>query len=398
MGDRQLSVTTIDIPASSFTNIDFTIGQGVDQEEGYVLVEDYPLSFDNILYFNRKSVNKVNISHIHSNTSGQYVSAVYGNSALFNLVTMPESNINYTALEGSDIIILNGLTALDTNLAERVRSLRSRGVTVLIIPPESPDINTYRLLADRLRTIGKLDEDIDLEAPDFNRPFYKNVLERRDNNLRMPVAQPVWSWGGDRNALVKFIDGQPFLSELYRGFYLLASPLDNAYTNFQHNALFVPIMYRIAANSKQNIDPLYYRIDGNEISVAYENLESNAIIRLKNDDIEFLPDQRLTGRSIEMLLPTGVVPAGHYNILNNQEEIKKIALNYKTDESDIIASTEDDLIETFMGYDYNILSGSGSKEIVTKFSADYKGIMLWRYFLGLALVFLFIEALLIRLL
>lgn len=398
-GERQLSVTTVDIPANSTETINFTLGQSIDTEEsGHIIVEDFPLSFDNTLYFTLKSVNKVNISQITGNGSGAFVSAVFGNSALFNLTAMSKANINYTNLGSADMIILNGVSGVDESLVQRLLSLQQKGTGVFIIPSDEPEVVSYEGLIPQLSAVTVSDEFLDLEAPDFSRPFYQNILERRDNNLQMPEARQVWSWGGDRNALLKFIDGQPYLSEVNRGMYVLASPLNANHTTFQNNALFVPIMYRIAANSQQNIDPLYYRIDQSEISIEYDELESNTLIRLRNAELEFLPDQRLTGSTIEMLLPTGTIPAGHYEVLGNQERVKTIALNYKTDESAVEAATESDLRQFFGGANYNIISGDRSAEIVAKFSDEYKGIALWRYFLGLALLFLLIEALLIRLL
>ena len=82
----------------------------------------------------------------------------------------------------------------------------------------------------------------------------------------------------------------------------------------------------------------------------------------------------------------------------HQSNSKAIALNYRTDESAVQAATEIELREIFAGYRHNVITGANAAEIVADFNADYKGIALWRYFLGLALVFLLIEALLIRLL
>jgi hypothetical protein len=398
LGERQLSVSTIDVPANASSSIDFTIGQTGEEDLGSVIVEDYPLSFDNKLFFTLKSINKVNITQVTGPNAGQFTTAVFGNSALFNLTTMPASNVNYGNLDAADIIVLNGIERLDPSLGQRLRSLSASGKGLLIIPATDSQASSYEILVPQISNVSPTDQLVALEAPDFTRPFYQNILERRDDNLQMPVARPVWSWGGDRNALLKFIDGRPFLSELGPGLFILSAPLNSAYSSFQNNALFVPIMYRIAANSQQNIDPLYYRIDRNEISIKYEDLEPNSVIRLKNEALEFLPDQRLTGSRIEMLLPGGTIPAGHYDVLSGEEKFKSIALNYKTDESEVAAATETELSELFKNYNYKIISGAGAAEIVAKFTDEYKGIMLWRYFLGLALVFLLIEALLIRLL
>jgi hypothetical protein len=398
LGNRQLSVSTVDVAGGGTTLINFTVGQTGDDELGSVVVEDFPISFDNKLFFTLRSIDKVNITQVMGAESGQFIPAVFGNNSLFNLTTMQESNINYSNLETADIIIINAVDRLDASFALRLRNLNQNGTAVLIIPSKQPEVYSFQDILPQLSQEQIVENVIDLEVPDFARPFYQNILERQDANLQMPAARPVWSWGGDRNALLKFIDGRPFLSEIRPGFFIMASPLNSDYSTFQNNALFVPIMYRIAANSQQNIDPLYYRIDRNEISVRYDELDPNTVVRLKNEALEFLPDQRLTGTSIEMLLPGGIIPTGHYEVIAKEEKIKTIALNYKTDESDVLAANETELNQVFEGSRFNVVSGADAAEIVSKFSAEYKGIALWRYFLGLALVFLLIEALLIRLL
>jgi hypothetical protein len=99
-----------------------------------------------------------------------------------------------------------------------------------------------------------------------------------------------------------------------------------------------------------------------------------------------------------MVLPASSMTPGHYDVIDDQNRISTLALNLNTVESDIAVLNEQDLTEFFSGFRHNIIAGSTKDEIITKFNKDYKGIELWRYFLGLALVFLLIEALLIRLL
>ena len=399
LGERQLSVTSISIPALSYIEMDFAIGQDLNSDQaGYIIVEDYPLSFDNKLFFSFKTIEKVNIVQIVEGNTGNYLAAVYANDALFKLSTIPSSNINYNALEEADVIILNQLSEIENTLAQRVRNLHTKGTGLLIIPALEPVISSYESLIPGISSGLSVDSKLVLQSPDFNRPFFSNIVEREDENLRMPESKAVISWGSDRNALLKFVDGRPFLSEREKGKFLLASPLDEEYSNFQANALFVPIMYRIAANSQQNIDPLFYRMNRGEIRINHAGLPANSIISLKSEAIEFLPDQRLDGRSIEMLLPKESMSAGHYGIYNSDDLIKMIALNQNPIESDVAVATDIDLVSVFQGSDFNIVSGKSSGEIITKITNDYKGIELWRYFLGLALVFLFLEALMIRLL
>ena len=50
--DRQLSVTSISVSAYEHVDIEFNIGQDLEvKQQGEIVIEDYPVSFDNKLYF-----------------------------------------------------------------------------------------------------------------------------------------------------------------------------------------------------------------------------------------------------------------------------------------------------------------------------------------------------------
>jgi hypothetical protein len=98
------------------------------------------------------------------------------------------------------------------------------------------------------------------------------------------------------------------------------------------------------------------------------------------------------------MLPSAIMKPGHYDVMNEDVKVSTLALNLDTRESDIIPLVESELTLALQGIDFTIISGVGEDEILTKITNEFKGIELWRYFLALALLFLLVEALLIRLL
>jgi hypothetical protein len=399
LGERQLSVTTAAVGGLNTTDISFNIGYNLTEEQnGRLVIEDYPLSFDNELFFTLRSIDRIKVVEINGVSPSPYVPAVFGNKLLFDFSRMSSSNLNLGQLQDADLIVLNQLNMVSQGVITRLGELRRGGANLLLIPGQNPSVPSYQGLLNRIRLVDGDSQRIVLQAPDFKRPFYQNIVEQVQDNLAMPSAKPVWQWGGDRNALLKFIDGKPFLSELENGLFVLASPLVDSYSNFQTSAVFVPIMYRIASNSRQNLPALFNRLGEQEITIDAVNITPQSILRLSKGNIDFLPDQRLKGRKLVMVLPSSIMTPGHYDVLNDQEYISSLALNLNTVESNIAVLNEQEISSYFSGFRYNIVGGSNKEEIIRKFNEDYKGIELWRYFLGLALVFLFIEALLIRLL
>ena len=399
MDDRQLSVTSTTVPANQHIDIDFNIGHDLqNQPQGKIVLEDYPVSFDNELFFTLASTEKVNVVQVLGDNPSNYLSAIYGNDLLFNQESMPASNIDYRQLEEADLIIINQVATLGQGLALRIMEFYNQGASVLIIPAENQTLSSYQFLIPTLRRTNLTENETPMQSPDFSRPFFVNILEKRQDNITMPSAKAVWDWGGDRNALLKFVDGRPYLSEITPGLFVVSSPLIEAYSDFQTNALFVPVMYRIAANSRQNIPPLFHRLSEQEINLSIGDIQPNEILKLIKGTVEFIPDQRIKGERVVILLPGAVMAPGHYVVSNDMTPYLSLALNLDTNESDIYPLSENELKEAFNNLNYTIVLGADRHEILNKITDEYKGIELWRYFLALALLFLLVEALLIRLL
>src|SRR5690606_22136977 len=101
-------------------------------------------------------------------------------------------------------------------------------------------------------------EMAELDKPEFSNPFFENVFEERAASVVMPKAIPLLDWGVDRSAILKFKNETAFMSRFDQGgsIYLLAAPLENAFTDFYNNALFVPVMYRVAASGRKATNKL----------------------------------------------------------------------------------------------------------------------------------------------
>lgn len=398
MDERQLSVTSVSVEAGERAEMTFNIGtNNDDHKKGRILLEDYPVSFDNEFFFSLQSIDKIRIVQLIDNNPGQYITSVFGNDQLFIQQTTNISNIDYQAIEDADLIILNQINEIYPGLVLRLKEQIDLGASLLIIPGKNANVETFRLLINNLENANP-GVKISIQAPDFTRPFFKNILERNPDNISMPSARVKWSWGSDRNALLKLIDGSPYLSEVVPNIFVIASPLEDEYSDFQTNALFVPVMYRIANNRRHNITPLFYRLNTNEINLPLDGPDNRQVLKLVGDEEELIPEQRIFGNSVSMMLPGASMKPGHYLLTSDVTPIASIALNANTLESDLSPLTESGLSNLLEGYNAVFISGANFDDFEIKIRNEFEGIELWRYFLAIALLFLLIEALLIRIL
>ena len=213
--------------------------------------------------------------------------------------------------------------------------------------------------------------------------------------MAMPSARPVISWGADRSALLKFKDGKPFLSRV-RNAFLLASPLDNKFSDFQSHALFVPVMYRIAASGHRVSQKPYYMLSESTVTIQADSLAGEVPVRLTGKQ-EVVPAQRRNGDRVILEIPKFSIDPGFYYATVQQDTLGLVAFDMDKRES-LLEQWTGDEVKALLGNGKNIslfssaASGSFSDEIKER----YLGTPLWKYALILALIFLLAEVLLIR--
>jgi hypothetical protein len=242
-------------------------------------------------------------------------------------------------------------------------------------------------------------DQAELNKPDFNNPFFENVFEEKSISLAMPKASSVLDWGNDRSAILHFKNDKPFLSAFQQKgkLYVMASPLSSAYTDFFNNALFVPVMYRIAASSKKSENKLYYTLHENFISIIADSLKAEQAVKLIAAEQEILPSQRRVGEQVYIDIPKFSINQGFYNAVVNKDTINLIAFNLDKKESLMDQYVEDEVSALFGGGDNVTLFEAASDDTFSnEIKARYLGRPLWKYALILSLLFLLMEVLLIR--
>jgi hypothetical protein len=395
----QSAATSVNIPKKGYREANFDLTTGLSGlNEGKVSFNDFPVSFDNDFYLSLNFTDKINIIEIKNSAQPTAIQRVFGNKEVFNYQGFPETNFNYSLLETADLVVVNGLRQIDQSLSAALRGYLGKYGVVLLIPAVNPDIDSYQRFAGITMQLQKESIPDDLDKPDFNDPFFENVFEERSVSLAMPKAAPYVQWGGDRGALLRFKNDVPFLSSFQQGgkLFLLASPLQHEYTDFHNHALFVPVMYRVAASGRKDAKRLYYTLKENFISIKGDSLSGDDPLKLVGEQ-EIVPSQRKVGNRVLFDVPKFSINQGFYRVMNKRDTVELLAFNLLKSESLMEQFTGSE-IKKMMGDAPNIsIFEAGSAETFSnEIKARYLGKPLWKYALILALVFLLAEVLLIR--
>lgn len=401
INDVQAGTSAVSMPpqGTAEASFDLTTGlQGISR--AVITFNDFPVSFDNEFYMALNFSEKINVLEIKSRAGTTPVERVYGNQNMFVMRSFTVSNVNYSLLPEADLVVLTELDRMDEGLSQALRTYVQAGGTLLVIPAASPDVTSYRnALSLPNLAVEEAAQRTALERPDFDNPFFENVFEERSTRINMPEAMPILTWGADRSAILAFKNEKPFLS-LFRqhegNVYLLASPLQPSLSSFASNALFVPVMYRIAASGKkQELQP-YYKLTDPQIIMGLDTVPGEQPLRLVGNE-EIVPAQRKMSDKVILELPRFNMSTGFYHVLDQRDTVGLLAFNLDNRESLLQQFTGNSLRETLAGAkNVSFFEANGADAFSNEIKARYLGTPLWKYAVMAALFFLLAEILLIR--
>ncbi|GIL23422.1 MAG: membrane protein [Bacteroidota bacterium] len=392
----QAATSSITIQPNSSAETSFDLSRGLQGNNKAVFsFSDFPVSFDNEFFFTLNYTGRLRVVELKSQPGITHVEQVYGNKQLFDLKSYTTANVDYSAFADANLLVLNGINQIDQSLGTALRQYLDNQGVLLVFPGTEPDVKSYQnLLALPMLTKTNGGISMPMNKPDFSNPFFENVFEERSASVAMPSAQKIWDWGPDRSAVLSFQNGQPYLSKL-NNIFIAASPLSIASTDFATHALFVPVMYRVAATGNRQDNKPYHYLSSGLVSVAADSLVGEEPVRMLGEQ-EIVPAQRKTGNKVLLELPRYSITPGFYYVTHQRDTLELVAFNLEKNESELAAFTEAEIQTAFGGSRVSVFDADSPEAFSIEIKARYLGTPLWKYALVLALVFLLVEVLLIR--
>ena len=176
-----------------------------------------------------------------------------------------------------------------------------------------------------------------------------------------------------------------------------AAPLDGEFNDLVRNGeIFVPMVYKMALTGG-NKRPLAYTLGKDAVLEAdHQSGNSDLVYKLGSEEREFIPQQRVVGSKVFLSINEELNEAGFYNRFLNQAEVREqFAFNFNRQESDLSYYSPGELRER-IGALANVIDVQNREVLTATIEERSQGIVLWRWCLILALVFLAIEILLLR--
>ena len=370
-------------------------------------ITDYPVQFDDTYFVTFNVPEAINILIISEEAPNRYLNAAFAGMQNFKAENQLSRNIEYSRFPSFQLIVLNDLRAVSSGLASDLREYVANGGNVLVFPNRQADVNAYRSFlsafpANDLQNFDETPREIgSLNTEEF---VFRDVFENRNANLRLPATKGNFRMakGNARGEeqLLTYRDGTAFLSKYRVGqgnLYVCASPLNEQYSNLaQSGEVFIPMLYKMAISAARARQIAYTIGRDDVVEAEHATNRTDMVYKLRGQSGEFIPEQRIVGAKVFLSISNQVIDAGFYDLqLRTDSTLATYAFNFDRRESALTYATAEDL-RSRAGNNVNVIDVLEETVLTARIEERSQGIVLWRWCLILALVFLAVEVLLLR--
>lgn len=373
--------------------------------EAVLTLTDYPVTFDDAYNFSFYVAARVAIMSINGSLPDRYLTAAFDGDSYFQLTNTPAGKINYSTFKNQQLIVLNDIPQISSGLASELKQYVQGGGNALVFPAANAPVTSYNsfltsMNANKLNAWQVEDKEVGrLNTEEF---IFSDVYINSRANLKLPTTSGNFSIVRNRatEILVRYRDGSPFLAKYALGsghIYVCSAPLNSKLSGLSRSAdVFIPMIYKMALAGTR-ARPIAYTIGQSEI-IEIENRASGgeSIYKMKGKADEFIPQQKAIGPRVILTTGESVRTAGFYDVFLQQDStLEKLAFNDDRLESDLAAFSKDELKARYQDQ-YTILDIAADTDLGNLVRERSRGIVLWKWCLIGALIFLLIEVLLLR--
>ncbi len=372
-------------------SINFTIPK--EDFNGYALIEDNALQYDNQLFFSISKPQKMNIVSIGQPEKSSFLKKIYSDNE-FVYTNFDLKSLDYNILEKQDAIILNEIPEIPQALQTTLKAFVEKGGNLVVIPSSESSISNLNSLMGNFGKIQfqslKNGEKLVTKIA-FSHPLYSTVFEKKIENFQYPNVSSSYSISSVYPAILSFEDQNAFLTAIQNpvsSVYVFSAPINKNNSNFQNSPLIVPTFYNMALSSqKTGISALTIGENGPFLLDA--SLSKDEIVEIKSlsEDVneKFIPMQQILNNKVKLTFNDFPQEAGNFGIYKQDNLLKEISFNYARTESNIDASNESILS------DYNVIGSID--EVFDTLQTDRTDNEIWKWFVFLTLLFLVTEIL-----
>ncbi|HWY38890.1 MAG TPA: BatA domain-containing protein [Bacteroidia bacterium] len=418
LNNKQVAPVSFKVSPKGITDaiLSFTCKEAGIQQ-GVLAIEDYPVTFDDTLYFSFGVNSRVPCLVINKKEtpdikpgerSATFLQSLFSNDSLFDFKAQNDQNIDYAQFGKTNLIVVNALQNISTGVGQELKKFILTGGSVLIFPAQNADKESYNNFFSQMNAAIFAQADTArtrIENKNLPKDLYEGVFEKKPDNMDMPLINYHYAEQGNSRSgeeiLLRLLNGQSFLSLYNKGkgrLYVCSAPLNEKSSSFARHALFVPTLIKIAILSRP-APPLYYFNGENEaLDVSLINISGEKPMHINSKQTDFIPEVKTTESNRYVLTHGLPEHAGNYSLVHDKNLLQGLAFNYKRKESDLTCYTKNELEDMAKkpGWHRVHIVEAGARNFKASLADIGGGTRLWKLFVLLTLLFLLAETALIK--
>jgi hypothetical protein len=383
--DALLTKSAVDIKDKAETTFTLSNNSVVN---GKIVLNDAGLQYDNTFYFNINSKPKIEVLSINETADNSFLKRIYTDDE-FEYKSFKLNALNFNLIPDQNLIVLNELETISNALRLALNTFISDGGHVLIIPSNESSLNSYNQLLKTTNTSSLSSTNTNekrITSINYNHPLLNNAFYSKVTNFQYPKVETSYRFSSNRNAVLSYEDGSPFLVGNSNAF-VFASALNKQNSNFKNSPLIVPVLYNIGKQSLK-LSQLYYTIGQPNTIAVNTILGQDDILTLSSEETSVIPLQKTFSKSVVMETEDYPNTAGILNVKNKSEVLQNLSFNYNRRESNLSYHNLENISNTTLSE--SLATTINDIKSSTTINA------LWKWFVIFALVFLIIEILLLK--
>ncbi len=364
-------------------------------------IDDYPISFDNSLFFSYLINKNINILLISDNKTN-YLEKLYSTEPYFIVDKQNSKNVSYSKLNDYNLIILDNIIDFTSGLTNQLMKFYKNGGNLVLIPEVKPQyIDIYNTFLKNFAIEFLTTDSTTKKITEINLKsnIFENIFLKNNNKTNLSQISNHYKIGNytSSDVLLKLENNDIAILRKYEKGYMYifnfnASTSENI--SFVKSPIMLPLFYNIAFNSLKN-NQLYYNFSEKNLVLNY-NLPQN--ITIKNKNLEFIPEINKVQNISTIEIPNVITEANNYQITSDNNIINSLSINYSRYESNLNFKNLPDLQKIID--DNNLktwtIFAQNSDHLTQEIETSSKGKQLWYYFLISAIIFITLEIILLR--
>ena len=348
MNNVMAASTTVDLEKNGTAEVEmqFVVEDSGEQRCSASLT-DHPITFDDSYHFVLSVKPSLSVVELGNQPSS---SAMLFDDEQFHYTLMEPSRFDLTTIAQAQLLIVNESAVINETLQQALLDAVSDGASLVVFPSlDDPQNNRY--LYNKLGlTLMEVDtnatsvEDLALQHAFFN----DMILDLPQHPDFPKVKRHVrLKTNGMATALLTLQNSDPMLMMTSVGkgqAFVMATALDSKWSDLADNALFVPMMVKMAFMGGK-MDKLAYTIGQDKILVLSDiSQEGDRQYLFANSDrsFELMPASEVRNGKVYLYLNDNLPSAGFYDLLINDTLNRVTAWNESRVESkmDFVDSEE----------------------------------------------------------